>query len=216
MASPTHAERMVEFINESWTAYHAVASAKKRLLAAGFSEISERDVWTLAPGGRYFFTRNMSTLVAFAVGKEYQSGNGITIIGAHTDSPCPKLKPNAHVESRGFIQVGLQPYGGGLWHTWFDRDLGIAGRVIVRRDGGTRLSHELVRIDKPILRIPTLAIHLEDASERKAFAVNKQRHLPAVLATAFKQQLGEDAVAKGSGDEPARKKAKNEINCWDF
>eukprot|EP00937_MAST-01D_sp_MAST-1D-sp2_P004848 g4848.t1 len=147
----------------------------------------------------------------------FEPGNGVTVIGAHTDSPCPKLKPNAHVAKSGFIELGLQPYGGGLWHTWFDRDLGIAGRVIVRRGEGAdaRLSHELVKIDRPILRIPTLAIHLESADERKAFKVNKQKHLCAVLATEFKAQLGVEAGAGagggdggGGGGEPAVKRQK--------
>ena len=185
---------MVAFLNEAWTAYHAVAAVKRRLRAAGFVEILERDAWSLAPGGKYFYTRNQSAIVAFAVGGKYVRGNGITSIGAHTDSPCPKLKPNPHKEAAGYVQIGLQTYGGGLWHTWFDRDLGIAGRVIVRRPGG-KLSHELVKIDRPILRIPNLAIHLETAEERAAFKVNKETHLPAVLASSFKAQLGGAAAA---------------------
>ena len=103
------------------------------LTEAGFTRLSERDEWALKPGGRYFFTRNMSSIVAFAVGEKYEPGNGFNIIGAHTDSPCPKLKPVSAVKKGGFLGVGVQTYGGGLWHTWFDRDLSVAGRVLLRK-----------------------------------------------------------------------------------
>lgn len=157
-------------------------------------QISERNAWSPAPNGKYFFTRNHSTLVAFAVGGEYIAGNGFTVLGAHTDSPCPKLKPNSELNKSGYVSVGVQPYGGGLWHTWFDRDLSVAGRVVVEREGA--LCHELVRIDRPIMRIPSLAIHLESAEERRAFAVNKQNHLAPVLAMAV-----DNAVNGGGGEE---------------
>ena len=102
----------------------------------------------------------MSAVCAFTVGAKYCPGNGFVIIGAHTDSPCPRLKPNTKATSADFLQVRVQNYGGGLWYTWFDRDLTVAGRALVRdrRDGSVR--HRLVRIDRPIMRIPTLAIHL--------------------------------------------------------
>ena len=98
--------------------------ASERLERAGFQELQEKEPWDLEPGGRYYFSRNMSALVAFAVGRRYQPGDGFVIMGAHTDSPCPKLKPEPAVTKGGFLQVGCQPYGGGIWHTWFDRDRG--------------------------------------------------------------------------------------------
>jgi aspartyl aminopeptidase len=121
------ASQLIDFINASWTPWHAVEEASKRLLAAGFEHISEAAEWSLKPGGRYFFTRNMSTVVAFAVGEKYQPGNGFYMVGAHTDSPCLKLKPVSKSSRAGCLMVNVETYGGGLWYTWFDRDLGVAG-----------------------------------------------------------------------------------------
>ena len=173
---------LLEFLNESWTPFHAVRAAAKRLVLAGFEELTEDEAWDLRPGGRYFFTRNMSALVAFAVGAKYAKGNGFLILGAHTDSPCPKLKPKQGVKKAGFLQVACQPYGGGIWHTWFDRDLGVAGRVLVRQPDG-KLMQRLLKIDRPIMRIPTLAIHL-NRTVNSNFEVNFQNHMLPVLAGA--------------------------------
>lgn len=93
---------------------------------------------------RYFFTRNMATIVAFAVGKKYTAGNGVYMLGAHTDSPCLKLKPNSKGTKSGYLTVNCETYGGGLWSTWFDRDLSVAGRVLLRAADGS-LQHKLVR-----------------------------------------------------------------------
>lgn len=90
----------------------------------------------------------------------YEVGNGFHVVAAHTDSPCPKLKPVSAATKAGFLNVGVQTYGGGLWHTWFDRDLSVAGRVLLRRENGS-VVQELVKVERPIMRIPTLAIHLD-------------------------------------------------------
>ncbi|EEF51817.1 Aspartyl aminopeptidase, putative [Ricinus communis] len=133
---------LINFLNASPTAFHAIDEAKKRLKHSGYVQVSERDDWKLELGKRYFFTRNHSTIVAFAIGKKYVAGNGFYVVGAHTDSPCIKLKPVSKVTKSGYLEVGVQPYGGGLWHTWFDRDLAVAGRVIVREEkhGSAELS----------------------------------------------------------------------------
>lgn len=194
-AHPVAAE-FIDFLNASPTAFHAVGEAKRQLKQAGYEQISEREDWTLQPGGKYFFTRNHSTLVAFAIGHKYTAGNGFGIVCAHTDSPCLKLKPSSKVTKGGFLEIGVQPYGGGLWHTWFDRDLTIAGRVMVKRnvDGVVSYTHELVTIQEPILRIPNLAIHL-DRGVNDGFKVDKQAHLVPVLATVIKAEVNKLAVA---------------------
>jgi aspartyl aminopeptidase len=169
------AEDFLSFVNASPTPFHAVKSAKERLDKAGFKQIKERDSWapTLQPGGKYYLTRNGSSIVAFAIGAKWKAGNPIGMIGAHTDSPCLRIKPVSKRQSDGFLQVACETYGGGLWHTWFDRDLSIAGRAMVRTSNGT-IEQRLVKVDRPILRIPTLAIHLD---RQENFQFNKESQL---------------------------------------
>ncbi|CAM9803538.1 unnamed protein product, partial [Ectocarpus sp. 8 AP-2014] len=201
-------EDFVGFLNEAWTAYHATAEARRRLLAAGFEELDESQAThDVKAGGKYFFTRNMSAIAAFAVGGAYTDGDGFVIVGAHTDSPCPKLKPVSKASKAGFLQLATQPYGGGLWHTWFDRDLGVAGRAIVKRGEG-KYSHDLVKINRPVLRIPTLAIHLTKADERKSFSPNLQSNFFPVIATEVKAKLtaggASSKAAAGEGESPGK------------
>ncbi|KAG5049971.1 hypothetical protein JHK85_011074 [Glycine max] len=207
------ASDMIDFLNASPTAFHAVDEAKRRLRSAGYHQLSEREPWKLQPGNKYFFTRNHSTIVAFAIGKKYVSGNGFHIIGAHTDSPCLKLKPVTKVVKAGILEVGVQTYGGGLWHTWFDRDLTVAGRVIVQEEnaGSVSYSHRLVRIEEPIMRIPTLAIHL-DKTVSDGFKFNNETHLIPILATSLKGELNKVSTENGpveSGNQNDGKKAND-------
>jgi aspartyl aminopeptidase len=175
------AEDFIQFLNESCTAFHAVQACKERLLAAGFHQLSESKDWSLSVGGKYFFTRNGATVIAFTVGSKYEPTNGFTVLGAHTDSPCFKVKPVVCTKKGDSLMINTMNYGGGLWHTWFDRDLGIAGRVVIKGPNG-ELTTKLLRIDDPIARIPTLAIHLSSAEERKAFAPNLHEHCQAILS----------------------------------
>ncbi|KAJ3058611.1 hypothetical protein HDU99_006722, partial [Rhizoclosmatium hyalinum] len=191
--SAAAARDFLTFVRASPSPFHAVAESKRRLEAAGFSAISEKDAWTVTRGGKYFFTRNQSSVVAFVVGGQYKSGNGFSIIGAHTDSPCLKVKPVSKKETAGYLKVGVETYGGGLWNTWFDRDLGIAGRVMVK--SGDAIQHKLVQVDEPILRIPTLAIHL-DRTVSEGFKFNNEVHLTPMLGLAAKALNGEEDKGK--------------------
>lgn len=120
-------------LNASVTQFHAVNYAKKRLQAAGYQELKERDDWTLQGGQGYYLTRNNSTIVGFKVSGNVGTPSLYKVIGCHTDSPVLKLAPNSALRDRnGFNQLNVQTYGGGLWHTWFDRDLTLAGKVIVK------------------------------------------------------------------------------------
>ncbi|KAL5229292.1 hypothetical protein ABZP36_017557 [Zizania latifolia] len=180
--SPSIVADLLDYLNESWTQFHATAEAKRQLLDAGFTLLSENDDWDLQPGGRYFFTRNMSCLIAFAVGEKYRLGNGFNIIAAHTDSPCLKLKPRSASLKSGHQMVNVQTYGGGLWHTWFDRDLTLAGRVILKDADGS-FKHKLVKVSRPLIRVPTLAIHLDRTVNSDGFKPNLENHLVPLLAT---------------------------------
>ena len=166
-------------VTHNCIAYHAVHSAIQRLAKAGFTEIKERDSWgsTLLPGGKYYLTRNGSSIVAFSIGHKWKAGNPIAMIGAHTDSCCLRLKPVSKKTNSGFLQVGVETYGGGIWHTWFDRDLSIAGRAMCK-DGKGSFVQKLVKIDRPLVRIPTLAIHLDRSS---SFEPNKENELFPIL-----------------------------------
>ncbi|XWS51382.1 hypothetical protein CRYUN_Cryun12cG0171800 [Craigia yunnanensis] len=186
---------LINFLNVSPTAFHAVDEAKKQLQKVGYEQLLEREDWNLEAGKRYFFTRNHSTIVAFAIGKKYDAGNGFHIVGAHTDSPCLKLKPVSKVIKGGYLEVGVQTYGGGLWHTWFDRDLTVAERVMIREEkvGSVSYLHRLVRIEEPIMGV------------NDGFTVNTQSHLLPVLATSIKAELDRE-VAENS---PAEKMTNN-------
>jgi aspartyl aminopeptidase len=202
------ASRFLDFVNASPSPFHVVEEASKALLAKGFTLLKETDQWNLKPEGKYFFTRNRSTIVAFVVGGAYKAGNGFNIIAAHTDSPNLRLKPHSASQSKGYLTVALEPYGGGLWHTWFDRDLTIAGRVIVGNND--KYEQRLVHVQRPILRIPSLAIHL-DRSVSEGFKFNNQSHLGfAVLATEVKKQL--DDVKGGNHHSMLLKLLSDELN----
>ena len=122
-----YAQEFVDYVNASPTPYHAVKNASDILISQGFEELLEGSSWSdLTLGKKYFVTRNSSSLIAFTIGKKYEKGNGIAIVGAHTDSPCLRIKPISNKTSEGFIQVGVEQYGGLIGHSWIARELSIA------------------------------------------------------------------------------------------
>jgi hypothetical protein len=118
MAGPhlEFANDFIDFLNEAITPFHAVEASKKRLKAAGFVQVSERDQWNLQRGGKYFFARNDTSIVAFSVGSQFpQSGGSFTVLAAHTDSPCLRIKPVACFQKGQALMLNTQPYGGGKY-----------------------------------------------------------------------------------------------------
>lgn len=170
---------LLKFLNSSPTPWHAVATMKARLDAAGFEELDERDDWTLAQNQGYYVIRNGSSIVAFRTGNRDVSTSGIRMVGAHTDSPCLKVKPNPEVRRKGFFQLGVEVYGGVLLNPWFDRDLSLAGRVTVL-DEDSEVRDTLLNFGKPVAFIPSLAIHL-DREANSNRTVNPQTDLPPVV-----------------------------------
>lgn len=180
------AEEFLKFNDESKSPYHATAAIASILRNNDFVAIKEEDNWKpiLKAGGKYFFTREGSSIVAFSVDAIIHGPDtGFAIIGAHTDSPCFKVKPVSTISAQGYLQLGVECYGGGLWHTWFDRDLTVAGRVVIRNEKTDALEFRLVSIPKPILRIPNLAIHLSRNIYTDGFKPNKETETTPIMAT---------------------------------
>lgn len=157
------------------TPFHATASLVQRLEAAGYKRLDERDSWDPEAGCRYYVTRNDSSIIAIKLGKQSPLLNGIRMVGAHTDSPCLRVKPQPELQRQGFLQLGVEVYGGALLAPWFDRDLSLAGRVTYRRDG--KVESQLIDFKLPIAIIPNLAIHL-NRTANEGWAINPQNELP--------------------------------------
>ena len=190
---------LLHFIDRSPTPYHAVAEAAQRLEARGFSRLAEADLWDHAAGSRHYVIRNEGSLIAFEVGAESPAAAGFRILGAHTDSPNLRVKPLPDVDAQGYHQLGVEPYGMVLLHTWLDRDLSLAGRVTLQCDGV--LETRLVDFGRPLLRIPNLAIHLNREIGEKGLKLNPQQHLAPLLgladAPAFVELLANELRAQG-------------------
>lgn len=196
------AQEFLSFTDASKSPFHATESVADILRKNGFEAISETEQWQgkVKEGGRYYFTRDGSSIIAFAIDQGIDKQQvGMTVIGAHTDSPCFKVKPVSKKRGYGYLQVGVECYGGGLWHTWFDRDLTVAGRVVVKTADGNRM--HLVCIEKPILRIPNLAIHLSRNVNAEGFRVNKETDTTPVLATEIATALNTPNGAVYLSDE---------------
>ena len=167
-----YAQGLIDFIHQSPTPFHCVGEAAKQLEAAGFTEVNPASAPApMGPGRAGFLTRG-GTLIAWRMGQKAPADAGFRLLGAHTDSPNLRLKPNADYEKEGYLQWGVEAYGGVLLATWADRDLGLSGRVAVQRDG---------EFDEAIARIPNLAIHLNRKVNDDGLVLNKQTHLPPML-----------------------------------
>ena len=185
MSQQAYLNGLMSFISDSPTPFHAVASMVSQLNTAGYSQLEVSSKWHLKAGGRYFITRNDSTIVAFQLPKK-NALQRLHMVGAHTDSPCLKVKPNPEIRRKGYHQLGVEVYGGALLHPWFDRDLSLAGRVVGRDFQGRLVSH-LLDFKRPVACVPSLAIHL-DREANKGHSVNPQTDLPVLLG----QTLGDE------------------------
>lgn len=179
---------LISFLDASPTPFHAVKSMRKMLENAGFLALDEKKSWNLGPG-KYFVTRNDSSIIAFIRGEEDPADTGIRMVGAHTDSPCLKIKPNPAIKTHGYLNLGVEVYGGVLLNPWFDRDLSIAGRVTVQ-DSHKCVQSALVNFDRAVATIPSLAIHL-DREANKQRTVNPQKDIPPLLMLTDEQKTFE-------------------------
>lgn len=206
MAPAKHVPDLLSFIEQGPSPFHCVAETVRRLQQAGGQSLDVGDAWdALAPLGLYYVADG-GGLVAFRLGQSPPAEAGFRLIGAHTDSPNLRVKPAADVEAHGMQSLAVETYGGLLAYTWLDRDLGLAGKVVLA-DG----RHGLVRIDEPLLRVPSLAIHLNRELGRDGLKLNQQKHMQplwGVTAGAYESRgeaAADDGVTPTPRESPLRR-----------
>lgn len=167
------------YIQNSPTPFHAVKNSEELLSVNGFERLEEGDSWGTLQPGAYYVTRNKSSLIAFNLTHTPHPHQALRMAGAHTDSPCLKIKPNPTSQTHSYVQFGVEVYGGALLNPWFDRDLSLAGKVSWKTDRG-RLATDLIDFKRPIATIPSLAIHLDrDANSTRS--INKQTDITPIF-----------------------------------
>jgi aspartyl aminopeptidase len=171
---------LFNFLIASPTPFHAVFSMAIRFRNQGYQQLFERDNWKLEEGNSYFVIREDGALIAFSIGSNAYTKEGFRILGAHSDSPCLQIKPRPDIKNQEYHQLGVEIYGGALLNPWFDRDLSIAGRVCCRM-GDNSLQTLLLDLHRPLLIIPSLAIHF-DREVNKNRSLNAQQHLTPILS----------------------------------
>ena len=199
------AEGLLQFLNDSPTAFHAVENAAALLRENGFEELKETENWSLKNEGRYFVVKSGSAVIAFTVGKGDLAKEGFRIIGAHTDSPALKIKPGAcSVTPDGYVKLNVEVYGGAILQTWFDRPLALAGRLVVKENG--TLQEKLIQIDKPVFIIPNLCIHFSRDMKEKG-SLNKQTEILPLLSMKEEGMEKDDYLPALLQDEVGIKKS---------
>lgn len=173
-------EKLLAFIRKSPTAFHAVDTMKTRLSQEGFQELSEKEYWSLTPGGRYMVTRNNSALIAFCIPENPPMS--FHIMASHSDSPSFKIKENPEITvEKAYVKLNVEKYGGMLMAPWFDRPLSVAGRVVIKENG--RFVERLVNIDRDLVLIPNLAVHM-NREVNSGYSYNPQKDLLPLYGTA--------------------------------
>lgn len=186
-------KELLAFLQKSPSCFHAIRSMKEELENAGFEELLEGSSWSLAAGKSYYVVRNGSSIIAFKIGKMIEDYS-FNIVASHSDSPCFKIKENAELEVKGkYAKLNTEGYGGMLCSTWLDRPLSIAGRVIVKKDNAYET--RLVNIDRDLLLIPNVAIHM-NRQVNNGFAYNLQVDTIPLFSTDTKDNLYKQLLAE--------------------
>ena len=189
-----NANSLLDFINKGSSAFHVVLETERQLAAHGFKALNPGEIWQLERGGKYYVSANNSSVFAFVVGKGDIASNGFKIIAAHTDSPTIKIKPNPVMQvSQHYTKLNIETYGGGIWYTWFDRPLSIAGRVSLKSNKPMFPENKFVRFGNPVAIIPHLAIHM-NRSVNEGNNINAQRDLLPLLSLNNGSNMGADAL----------------------
>jgi probable M18 family aminopeptidase 2 len=181
MEVKSFAREVIEFIDESPSTYHVVKNCSDILDENGFERIMPREKWEIKKGGKYFLKKSSSTIIAFTVGEDFDVKNGFKIFGAHTDSPCFRIKPNPEIVTENVVRLNTEVYGGPILSTWFDRPLSIAGRVIVKGEDSFFPRTVKIKIDEPLLTIPNLAIH-QNREVNNGVKIDKQNDVLPVIS----------------------------------
>lgn len=188
-------EKLLDFIEKSPTAFQAVDEMQKRLTENGFEVLSEKEYWKLIPGGKYLVTRNNSALIAFCIPEK--ESRVFHIMASHSDSPSFKIKENPEIKvDNSYVKLNVEKYGGMLMAPWFDRPLSVAGRVIIRRNGG--LKEKLINIKRDLVMIPNLAIHM-NREANNGVSYNPQKDLQPLFAVGNTDRTLLEIIAEQTG-----------------
>ena len=206
---PQITQSLLDFIAKSPTQFHATQNLVAMFIDAGFEHLEEGNDWHCTPGKAYVVTRNDSSIIAFKQGSDISQG--IKMVGAHTDSPCLKIKPNPEFNRHGYNQLGVQVYGGVLLHPWLDRDLSIAGRVSgIDKQG--ELFTQLIDFKDPVALIPNLAIHL-NRGVNDSSTINPQTQMPLILSQGEQKKFKD--LLLDYCDANAERVLDFELACYD-
>lgn len=187
-------QRLLDFIDHSPSPWHVVQRIETELAAfslahtPAWQRLDETEKWQLQPGGRYYVIRDGSSIVIFVLGHKPLAETGFKIIGAHTDSPGLRIKPNPANSTEGLMRLGVEIYGGPILATFTDRDLSLAGRISFKNDQGG-VANRLIRFDQALLRLPNLAIHMNREVNENGLKLHKQHELPLILSMVTEEQL---------------------------
>ncbi|MCI7108282.1 MAG: M18 family aminopeptidase [Lachnospiraceae bacterium] len=184
-------EFLIDLIKKAVSPFQCVEAAVGYLKKVGFEELCYEKKWNLRVGGKYLLNHHGTTLFAFSVGSSYHKGDMLRMAAAHTDYPCLRIKPNADFQTEGYAQVNVEVYGGPILNTWFDRPLGVAGRVALRSDNPFEPRMVLYRSPKPVLIIPNLAIHM-NREVNKGVEINNQIDLMPIADMLPKEKQSTD------------------------
>ena len=217
MTARQQVKDLLAFIDQSPSPYHAVKSVEAQLSKFDFQQLDEKQKWILKQGGRYYVIRDDSSIIFFINGQKPLADTGYKILGAHTDSPGLKIKPNPEISSNGLLRLGVEVYGGPILATFTDRDLSLAGRISYKSSKGT-IDSQLVYFDQPLLRLPNLAIHMNRMVNEEGLKLHKQNELPLIISAIAEEQLSENFLSEqlesASGIE-AEQILSWELNVYD-
>lgn len=206
------AQALLDFIDASPSPWHAVETVTQQLVTQGYQQLFETDGWQISPLGKYFVVRGGTSIIAFSLGSQPLIETGFRLIGAHTDSPGLRLKPQAAFGNSGLVRIGVEVYGGPILATFADRDLSIAGRVMIKKGNG--VNTHLIKFDQSLMRLPNLAIHMNREVNEKGLKFHKQEELPLIFGETESDIEADQQFLQRIADE--LKVKPSEILTWEL